>query len=352
MKISGVDFPLELLKFLEDGELVVFAGAGVSMGPPAYFPNFSALADEVAEGTGEARGRDEPEDQFLGRLKDKGVLVQKKAAQALSRNTVESPTPTRLHFAILRLFTKPGTLRVVTTNFDLLFERAARGVLESCPPSFSAPAIPLGTQFEGIVHLHGDVNRPENMVLTDADFGRAYLAVRWAPQFLTALFNTFPVLFIGYSHNDVVMKYLARALTASGKKRYVLAASDEDEHTRSHWELLGIQRIEYPNSPNDHHQRLSDAVSGLANLARRNSIEWKRRISRNRLQTSVWRRREYRISIVFAFQDAELTRHFTSADTPSDWIRWPCSNASTSTAFLTRTGRTISVREMTCWLAG
>ena len=321
MKISGVDFPLELLKFLEDGELVVFAGAGVSMGPPAYFPNFSALADEVAEGTGEARGRDEPEDQFLGRLKDKGVLVQKKAAQALSRNTVESPTPTRLHFAILRLFTKPGTLRVVTTNFDLLFERAARGVLESCPPSFSAPAIPLGTQFEGIVHLHGDVNRPENMVLTDADFGRAYLAVRWAPQFLTALFNTFPVLFIGYSHNDVVMKYLARALTASGKKRYVLAASDEDEHTRSHWELLGIQRIEYPNSPNDHHQRLSDAVSGLANLARRNSIEWKRRISEIACKPPSGDEENMDL-IVFAFQDAELTRHFTSADTPSDWIRW------------------------------
>lgn len=321
MKISGVDFPLELLKFLGDRELVVFAGAGVSMGPPACFPDFNALAEEVAEGTGEARGEDEPEDQFLGRLKDKGVLVQKRTAQVLSGNAVESPTPTRLHFAILRLFTKPGTLRVVTTNFDLLFERAARGVLETCPPSFSAPAIPLGTQFEGIVHLHGDVNRPENMVLTDADFGRAYLAVRWAPQFLTALFNTFPVLFIGYSHNDVVMKYLARALTASGKKRFVLAASDEDEHTRSHWELLGIQRIEYPNSPNDHHQRLSDAVSGLANLARRNSIEWKRRISEIACKPPSGDEENMDL-IVFAFQDAELTRHFTSADTPSDWIRW------------------------------
>ena len=321
MKISGVDFPLELLRFLEDGELVVFAGAGVSMGPPACFPNFSALADEVAGGTGEARGRDEPEDQFLGRLKDKGVLVHRKAAQALSGDTVESPTPTRLHFAILRLFTKPGTLRVVTTNFDLLFERAARGVLETYPPSFSAPAIPLGTQFEGIVHVHGDINRPENMVLTDADFGRAYLAVRWAPQFLTALFNTFPVLFIGYSHNDVVMKYLARALTPSGKKRYVLAASDEDEHTRNHWEVLGIQRIEYPNSPDDNHQRLSDAVSGLANLARRNSIEWKRRITEIVCKPPSGDEEQMDL-IVFALQDAELTKHFTSADTPSDWIRW------------------------------
>ena len=321
MKISGVDFPLELLKFLEDGELVVFAGAGVSMGPPACFPNFSALADEVAGGTGEARGRDEPEDQFLGRLKDKGVLVHRKAAQALSGDTVESPTPTKLHFAILRLFTKPGTLRVVTTNFDLLFERAARGVLETSPPSFSAPAIPLGTQFEGIVHVHGDISRPENMVLTDADFGSAYLAVRWAPQFLTALFNTFPVLFIGYSHNDVVMKYLARALTASGKKRYVLAASDEDEHTRNHWELLGIQRIEYPNSPDDSHQRLSDAVSDLANLARRNSIEWKRRISEIACKPPSGDEEQMDL-IVFALQNAELTKHFTSADTPSDWIRW------------------------------
>ena len=40
MRIGGVDFPEPLLNALRDGRLVVFAGAGVSMGPPACLPGF------------------------------------------------------------------------------------------------------------------------------------------------------------------------------------------------------------------------------------------------------------------------------------------------------------------------
>ena len=39
MKIAGVDFPEPLLAALRDGRLVVFAGAGVSMGLPAGLPD-------------------------------------------------------------------------------------------------------------------------------------------------------------------------------------------------------------------------------------------------------------------------------------------------------------------------
>ena len=40
MRIAGIDFPVPLLNALRDGELVVFAGAGVSMGEPASLPSF------------------------------------------------------------------------------------------------------------------------------------------------------------------------------------------------------------------------------------------------------------------------------------------------------------------------
>ena len=38
--MPNIDFPKPLLNALRDGELVVFAGAGVSMGEPACLPNF------------------------------------------------------------------------------------------------------------------------------------------------------------------------------------------------------------------------------------------------------------------------------------------------------------------------
>ena len=42
-------------------------------------------------------------------------------------------------------------------------------------------------------------HRAKDMVLTDADFGRAYLTEGWAQRFLVDVFREFTVLFIGYS---------------------------------------------------------------------------------------------------------------------------------------------------------
>ena len=72
--------------------------------------------------------------------------------------------------------------------------------------------MPLGDNFSGIVHVHGDLQRRRDLVLTDADFGRAYLTQGWARRFLVEVFRQYTVRSVGYSHNEVVMNYLARAL--------------------------------------------------------------------------------------------------------------------------------------------
>ena len=75
MTISNIRFPDPLRAALRDGTLVVFAGAGVSMGKPACLPDFRTLAESIAEGTGERRRCNEPDDAFLGRLQHRGVRV-------------------------------------------------------------------------------------------------------------------------------------------------------------------------------------------------------------------------------------------------------------------------------------
>ena len=99
MKIAAINFPSPLLSALRDGELVIFAGAGVSMGEPACLPSFKTLAEKIAQGTNELLQNGEPEDRFLGRLQQKGVKVHKRAVQELSRN---NPKPTDLHKNLLR----------------------------------------------------------------------------------------------------------------------------------------------------------------------------------------------------------------------------------------------------------
>ena len=119
MKIAGVDFPEPLLSAPRDGRLVVFAGAGVSMSPPAGLPDFRLLAEQVAEGTGQSIDDAETGDRFLGRLKDRGTDVHERAAEILQR---DNPEFTALHLNLLRLFGEPMDVRIVTTNFDGLFE--------------------------------------------------------------------------------------------------------------------------------------------------------------------------------------------------------------------------------------
>ena len=316
MKIAGIDFPKSLLNALRDGELIVFAGAGVSMGDPANLPSFKCLARAIGQGTGEALQGDELEDSYLGRLQhQKGVQVHERAAQKLAK---DDPKPTSLHRDLLRLYPDPQSVRVVTTNFDLLFEEAARTVFASEPEVFKAPALPLGRAFNGTVHIHGAVSRPSEMVLTDADFGRAYLTEGWARRFLVDLFRSVTVLFVGYSHDDTVMRYLARGLPASDTKpRFALTAHCDE----SRWTALNITPITYPRSPGDCHESLYEGVERLAEYKRRGTLDWKREITAIAQKPPPLDEEDIDL-IEEALTNPILTRFFTESAAHLDWIDW------------------------------
>ena len=272
MKIASVDFPEPLLNALSDGRLVVFAGAGVSMGPPAKLPGFRRLAEQVAEASGQSISNEETEDQFLGKLKDRGTDVHQRAAEILQRN---NPEHTVLHSNLLRLFVEPGRVRTVTTNFDNLFEQAALGQFNPQPNVFHAPTLPLGSRFHGIVHLHGSVNEPEDMVLTHQDFGRAYLTESdgWARRFVIDLFTNYTVLFVGYSHSDPIMTYLTPSLPPDyGRNRFALTGNQSDDP--NHWRRMGIEPIAFHQTDANDFTGLDEVVTGLAHFMRRRLLDW------------------------------------------------------------------------------
>jgi hypothetical protein len=67
MRFEGIDFPKPIIEAQEKGELVIFAGAGVSIPSPSDLPDFKKLANELANDIAVLKG-DEPIDRFLGRL--------------------------------------------------------------------------------------------------------------------------------------------------------------------------------------------------------------------------------------------------------------------------------------------
>ena len=71
-------------------------------------PDFACLARRVAEGTGRTFSQWEPADQFLGKLRDKGVKVHELAVRDLSGDGLE---PTDLHRDLLRLYPQPDHVK-------------------------------------------------------------------------------------------------------------------------------------------------------------------------------------------------------------------------------------------------
>ena len=317
MKIAKIDFPKRLLNALREDKLVVFAGAGVSMGAPACLPSFAKLADMIAQGTGEALQAGKPIDRFLGRLQHAGVNVHVLAEEALS---CEGREATELHQNLLRIYSDVAQVRVVTTNFDLLFEKASKAVFDAKPEVFRAPALPLGRRFSGIVHVHGAVSHPNEMVLTDLDFSCAYLTEGWARRFLVELFRNFTVLFVGYRHDDTILSYLARALPGGEDgRRFVLTAKDDSDLQR--WRLLGIEPISYPQSDEDDHSALYEGISRLVGLVQRSVLDWQREITEI-AQRPPPLEEETADLIEDALEDATRTRFFTEAASDPKWIDW------------------------------
>ena len=317
MKIAGIEFPESLLSALHEERLVVFAGAGVSIGDPANLPTFRKLALEIARGTGETLRNGEAEDQFLGRLQHRGQDVHARAVRELSRG---DPRPTGLHTDLLRVFGKVSSVRLVTTNFDTLFEGASDGVFDVRPKVFEAPALPLGSDFHGIVHVHGSLCDPNRMVLTDADFGSAYLKEGWATRFLADLFDSFSVIFVGYSHDDVVMKYLARSLAPSGAvKRFALTEEGDPDK----WRILGIEPIEFRNARGDNFRFLNEGICGLADFENLNVFDWQEKIN-TVAKNPPPSEKDLKVRDVVgdALSEPWRTRIFCNVASDPAWIQW------------------------------
>ena len=229
---NGPDIPEALLQAHEEGRVVFFCGAGISY--PAGLPGFSGLVDSIYQRVGtlltpiEALAfTNHQYDATLNLLEDrlpgqrKGLQMRKALADSL-KPKLRKKGATETHAALLQLArSREGKLRLVTTNFDRVFERVSKR--ESMPfVPHVAPMLPVpkNSRWDGLVYLHGllpdnpDDNALNRLVVTSGDFGLAYLTERWAARFVSELFRNYVVCFVGYSIDDPVMRYMMDALAA------------------------------------------------------------------------------------------------------------------------------------------
>jgi len=318
---KDIEIPEQVISALKEDKLVIFAGAGVSAGPPSNIPTFQELAEEVGSQCNENINKRKL-DRFLGDLEDKGIEVHQIVLEIIQSKGL---SPCDLHYDLLRLFNDVNDVRIVTTNFDPLLSVAANETGETHLRTYYAPALPLGNKFNGIVCLHGCISEgKESLVLTDRDFGRAYLTEGWATRFLIEVFSKYTVLFIGYSHNDVVMQYLARGLPPRKDKenRYAFVPLKEQKR----WSPWGVKVITYPiRRGRKSHGALYEAVNKLVKLSKMGLLEHEERI-RQLVQrphpSSIILGKEEESYLEYIIEDPIKFRLFAEYAESPEWLKW------------------------------
>lgn len=314
-RIGGIDYPDEVIRALLERRLVVFAGAGVSMDAPTSLPNFDGLVCEFEASTGKRREARETIDQYLGRLKFRcKVEVHAEVIRMLTQN---EPRPNRNHTNLLKLFGSSEAVRLVTTNFDLMFEEAAQSLGWKLK-SHLAPALPQARDFRGIVHIHGTIEDEISLILTKRDFGRAYITPGWAAAFLSELAQEFTILFVGYSGNDILPDYLLTAISETTEYgRYVMRRQgDVSIDPQS-----GVEVVQYPSSSRDDHCTLARSLGRLGTLFHMDKTGWREaiKIAAANLGPD---RKSYKETIRVGLRRLETTRYLAAAVNDMSWVRW------------------------------
>ncbi|MDC0273976.1 SIR2 family protein [Planctomycetaceae bacterium] len=243
---NGPSIPDALLQARDEGRVVFFCGAGISQAK-AGLPDFFGLAEAVIRELGVPPESDAckvlKKAKELGEELDVTGLISADRVFSLMEREFDSTdiqsavakclTPQEgvnrsAHSTLLRLARSPdGKTRIVTTNFDRLFESAEQDVQLFQPPRL--PDLSRYEDIDGIVYLHGCTNNEysgsegDGFVLSSSDFGHAYLSEGWATDFFREVIRKYVIVFIGYSADDPPVHYLLVLLH--------LQRVDSKEHT-------------------------------------------------------------------------------------------------------------------------
>jgi hypothetical protein len=218
------------------GECVLFLGAGVHYGPPDGSPYSYPDLERPLLGTALSE-RLASKCDFERRLPLEGfrnlqrVALCYETTPGLSRNHLvrqireavydgKKPSP-----ALRALAALPFPL-VITTNYDQLFERALEFV--GTPPRVTIYSpdpftrtidqSDISAKRPFLLKLHGDIDRPESIVVTDEDYIQFLLRMSdrepFHPVPETYLYHLkrWPTLFVGYSLMDYNLRLLFKIL--------------------------------------------------------------------------------------------------------------------------------------------
>lgn len=188
-----------LAGYAGSGDLVLFLGAGVSVG--AGLPGWNDLLCQLAGPDQErlSAGFKKMNVMDQATLVARWMEVKTSGSASVGQRIADMLKPRKHVSLVHQLAAALPVTETVTTNYDTLFERASRAVAGEISV---LPHAPEREARRWILKLHGCVEKPEDIVLTREHYLRYEQQRAALAGIVQALLITKHMLFIGFSLRD------------------------------------------------------------------------------------------------------------------------------------------------------
>lgn len=222
----------------EQGRLVIFVGAGVSnnSGIPVWSTLIKAMKDDLP-----GFAENVTDDLKLAQIYKTTYPTKfvEKVREVLRHDKV---IPNPIHDAILDLH----PAYIITTNYDDLLEQSFSKRYEQYSVIRADEDLPSCNSNKLLIKMHGDFEKG-NIVLAEQDYydySRNFPLVR---SYVMSLFASKVILFVGFSFDDINLKYILRNLQVILQKKmqpvYLLTADDMKYEQLKYLENKGINPL-------------------------------------------------------------------------------------------------------------
>jgi len=212
---SEPKLPDEIIEAAKAGNLVLFIGAGISR--MAGHPSWDGFADAVVNQLVKNEVIDHHEKSLINALPDPRkrlsiakILDDDNGSKVDYKKIFELGDPWSDIYDFINKF----DCTFVTTNYDKLIKpKSSQGKPETNWRSYKRNDL-LNAKLDtkgAVIHLHGCVDDPSNMIVTTKDYLEHYISEE-VPNFLTHLFSSKVVLFLGYGLEETeILEYVLKS---------------------------------------------------------------------------------------------------------------------------------------------
>jgi hypothetical protein len=259
-------FPKPFLEDIVNSRCIPIIGAGFSKN--AIIPDGKKMLDW--NGLGRCIADLIPDFEFSNSLDALSAFAHEYSRTNLIEKTselllIETIKPGQTHKSFCSL---PFEL-VVTTNFEFLLEQGYALVNKFCRPIIEEEQLSISSRNQGVslLKLHGDINHPKRLVITEDDYDKFLSNYPMFATFLSNLLITKTPLFIGYSLDDTdfrqIWQLISERLGSLRRQAYTIMI-DCSQHEIARFDRRNVKVINIEGDKKNYPAILAEVFNELS----------------------------------------------------------------------------------------